>query len=264
MRKYRKYILLVIMAIVLAACGGNEFGTVGNKFDKEKDASKIVEGNYMNGYFKEENGKKGYVFEEKIAIPAVFDNLTGLARDQEGKSLFIVDKEGKKGVVRAFDKGYIVPCEYEKIDATPAKNFLYLQKPGESMKTYCLDTGKKWEGDEKWPPKEFPADVPFKVLSDLQYWKIESITCLGRGDKPGFFAFKAKGTGLGDPDSNIFSTNSFTFYPEEEGSTRINGSLGATYIFPKTKKGEPFEFDFVGLWDNYCQDIKFVGFLISK
>ncbi len=137
----KKYVLFVAIAVILASCGGGEFGTVGDKFDPEKYG--ITEGNSKRGYFAGKGGKKGCVLEEKIAAPAIFDKIRGKDHDKDGKILFIVEKDGKQGLYKAFEKGYMVPCEYEEVEINAGANLLFLTKPGEEQEIFKLDTRQK-------------------------------------------------------------------------------------------------------------------------
>lgn len=134
-------IIFVVTAIILISCGGGDFGTVGSKFDPEKYG--ITEGNSKSGYFADKDGKKGCVIEEKIAAPAIFDKIRGKDHDKDGKVLFIVEKDGKQGLYKAFEKEYMVPCEYEEVDVNAGANLLFLTKPGEEQEIFKLDTRQK-------------------------------------------------------------------------------------------------------------------------
>ena len=53
---------------------------------------------------------------------------------------FVVTKDGKMGLLKAFEKSYSVPCEYELGDIFVSPNLLVLKKQGESPETFRLDS----------------------------------------------------------------------------------------------------------------------------
>jgi hypothetical protein len=109
-----------------------------------------------------------------------------------------------------------------------------------------------------WPPKQFPASVPFKLLNDIRYCKIESIVCLGR-DRTGY-KFLLTGVGTGDTSRPHYSLD---FYAEEKDGSGSKRTCAAAYMFTTKKQGERFEMPFQGLWDGMYNPSKFAGFVIK-
>lgn len=137
----KRLLVLAVAAIVMASCGGGEFGTVGKKFDPEEYG--ITAGTSQSGYIAGKDGKQGSVLEGKISAPPIFDKIKGKDRDKDGKILFIVEKDGKQGLYKAFEKDYMVPCEYEIVDVNASVNLIFLKKHGEEMEKFRLDTREK-------------------------------------------------------------------------------------------------------------------------
>ena len=294
----KKTAILTAVAIIMASCGGgNEFATVGKPIDLKKftlEAPKAAgadspisqltqqvrsvtqrmtmtqgRGNDcpVDYFWNKKDGKKGCAIDEKVAVPAVFDNVWVF---DCAHSLFLVEKNNKIGLVEAFKQGYIARCEYVSIDADFNRRLLYLKKADEDYETYSLDTGKKWEGTENWPPKKFPADIKFQDLTGFPHWKIESITCertggmssLGRRLTDSGFKFTVKGTGLQNWNWNPaigWTFHSYYIYLEKE-----DGQLDRVHLatYPNIRAGQPVEFSFNMSDNGALKDVKSVSFVI--
>jgi len=175
-----------------------------------------------------------------------------------------------------FQKKYIVPCDYEMISVIPSKNFLFLQKEGEDIETHLLDPLKGWMGTGVWPPKKFPAEVPFKLLCDPVYWKIVSLKCTGRGTREvrittTSYEFELEIECV--KDSRMRATKSMSideynkfdrFFVCIDENGNINQDLTVwDSDFPKAEEGRIYKLHF-SLSDEKIRDINFTGFLIDK
>ncbi|MDR1407380.1 MAG: hypothetical protein LBJ23_04960, partial [Tannerella sp.] len=127
------------------------------------------------------------------------------------------------------------------------------------------DAPAEVDGFKKWPPKKFPCDIPFKALEKngrKLAWNIESITCTGPAEDKRGYRFTVRGTGVTDSRKYTPGSRTLTFVPEEKGSTSIDMSLAAAYSFPGVDAGDPFAFEFKGLFPGYYHEDLFAGFLI--
>ena len=115
-----------------------------------------------------------------------------------------------------------------------------------------------------WPPKKYPVNIPFKVLSDIEYWEIKSITCIGYKSDKKAYRFKIKGIGLKSTKELGYGSMMLEIAPEEKNSTKINQSSTGSYMFPSVEAGESFEFEITALFNGYYNKTKFAGFLIFK
>jgi hypothetical protein len=263
-----KKVVILVSAMMMFACGSgsSEFASVGKEVDVRKMNNVDLMPNWCNYQirsFMGKDDKKGGIIDSKIAIPAVFDRFEVLDCNEY---LFLVEKNGKIGLVEAFKKGYILPCEFELIQVDLDRRLLYIQKPDEAMETYSFDTRKKWEGIENWPPKRFPADVLFKVLGNFPYWKVESISCDTRCGNvgAGCFVFTMKGVGLEDWNYlGLGLPNFFQIYLEKDGSKWLLPSGMGRHRFPPIQKGQPFEVEFsIADWE--LKDVNDVKLIIDK
>ena len=278
-KNMKKIAILAVAAMMMVACGsggggGGEFATVGQTFEKLQNKHNYtmaplgrITCDYTMAYFLSKDGKIGCLWREVICVPAIFDEISIISCAQ---SLFLVIKDGKRGVVKAFEKGYIVPCEYDAI-ISPNPNVLHLQKAGEALVIYDLETGKRETVEGIWPPSQFPTEIPFNVTTDLEYWKIEKITCTGRGRNNLTWVFKVEGTGIKDFESlkqvivngftqSKFRENAFTFFPVSDGSSRSDYGAEAVRFEP-SKKDSPFGFTFEIL--DRKIPLRFTGFEID-
>ena len=263
--------ILILAAMMTASCGGgnSDFTTVGKKIDS--NVGKVLTGcsnlDYSVKIFEGKNGKKGCHSSGIIIVPAIFDDIRWLYCQP---LLFAVTKNGKTGLMEALEMRYIIPCEYDGIEAgDPSKSLVYVQK-GEEYETFSCDTGKPWDGTDNWPPKKFPAEVPFKMAANFPYWKLESITCTRIGSESIFgigFAFTVKGVGLGDSDEIQPSAKGFTdfysIYLEDDSGNRFQFPGGRSRRFPGVKQGQPFERT-IFTDDSAFEHVKFAGFVFDK
>ncbi len=126
---------------MLVSCGGGEFSTVGKKYDPGKYT--IYTGTEQSFAFKGEAEKYGYALDGKIALPPIFDMMELPKTAEDGTTYFVVNKGGKHGVVKAFEKGYYVPCEYDHVNIFLDGNILVLEKKGEKHQTLRLSNLEK-------------------------------------------------------------------------------------------------------------------------
>ena len=307
----KKLAIMTVVAMMMAAFEGDEFAIVGKPFDinewvkdepsapaddltaklqamsrsmsryssassssssssSSSNSAKKSECDYHIVYFKNNQGRKGCAINDTIAVPAVFSSVRLFNCNE---SLFIVMKNEKLGMLKAFQKGYIAPCEYSEIDADLYRRLLYLRKPKEEHVTYSLDTGEKWDGVESFPPKTFPADIQFKDLTEFPYWKIESVTCIRNGGyttlgkKSGEgsgFRFTIKGVGLQDWLFNPHNEQPYVSYKifveTEDGTGPALNAVRNT--FPNLKKDQPFKIDCT-ISDGKMENVNFTGIIIQ-
>jgi len=225
---------------------------------------------YQIVFFTGKDGRAGCAIDEKIAVPPVFSSVRSLNCEE---SLFVVMKNRQLGLVKAFGKDYIVPCEFSEIDADVDRRLLYLRKAGENFETYSLDTGKKWEGTEIWPPKNFPVKFQLKDLTDFPYWTIDSVICrrvgglntLGRRGANNGFEFRVKGVGVQNWSwqgpairaSFVYIEMSFE---KEDGSLK---KFSDNTAFPSVSAGKPFELVFFAS-DRQLKDINPAGIVLKS
>ena len=294
----KKVALLVVVAMTMMSYSSNdnEFASVGQPLDlnvysleapsKTSSTSFETQANQLSSrmgkpaqrsecsypiqYIWAKDGKKGCAIDEKIAVPAIFSTVQMFSCEN---SLFAVKKNDKLGVVKAFGKDYIVPCEFSQIDVDDDRRLLYLRKAGEDYETYSLDTGKKWEGTEIWPPKSFPVEFQLKDLTEFPHWKIESFTCkrvgglntLGRRGANNGFEFRVKGIGIqnwnwqgpGIRASFIYIEMNFE---KEDGSLK---KFSDNTAFPSVSEGKPFEIAFFAA-DSQLKDINPAGIVLKS
>lgn len=142
-----------------------------------------------------------------------------------------------------------------------------------SIEYFACNTKDGTKKDEKeatvhtfnWSKKKFPCDIPFKVLDKGNKtfpWEIQSITCKRQAKDKNGYVFVIKGIGAVNSKNYTMGSRTVTFVPEEKNSISINSNQAAAYIFPGVEKGEPFEFEFKGLFPGYYNDKLFAGFLI--
>lgn len=95
-----------------------------------------------------------------------------------------------------------------------------------------------------WPPKSFPAKVPFILSAEIQYyWGIKSIICTGRSNG----GYKFKVTGIGNHDHSA-SQIDLLYMKSAKAGGFPEASIAGTYFFPAVEKGKSFYFDFVAAW----------------
>jgi hypothetical protein len=129
----KRRIVYAVAVMIMAACSGGEFGATGKAFNEGR--YKIIVGNRTECMFEGEPKKYGYVLDGKIALSPVFDNFEKPHKMKDGSIYFTVFKDGKRGVVKAFEKKYHVPCVYDEVNVFPDVNLLVLVKKDETGKT---------------------------------------------------------------------------------------------------------------------------------
>jgi hypothetical protein len=143
----KKLAVIAVAVILMTSCGGGDFANVGKNFkdiQERYNYELINPGTYACGYsifnFKNGEGKIGSVTSPMenvymIAVPASFEAVSVLNCKH---TLFLVTKDGKKGVVKAFEKGFFIPCEYKSISMDKANKSILLQKEGGEPEEYRL------------------------------------------------------------------------------------------------------------------------------
>jgi len=111
----------------------------------------------------------------------------------------------------------------------------------------------------------FPKEIKFKELSDLGYWKILSIKCVGRTTRAYHkgYRFIIKVIGLKDSRKLSPSSCSLDIAHATKGSFNIKKELIGSYNFPKLQEGEVAEFEIANLFDDYPNP-EFAGFLVFR
>jgi len=270
----KKVALITAAAIMMASCGGGsgDFATVGKKISM---GGGIV--NHTGDYY--EDGK-GYVINDRVAIPPIFDDLKFCIERMNGETFgsdyMIVEKDGKYGVVKMFQKKYVVPCDYEIVSVIPSKNFLFLKKQGEAMETFLLDDKKGWMGTDLFPPKKFPGEMPVKIISDPGYCKIVSLKCTGRENTTRItstsYQFELVIESIRDlgrnPQSRITqaqynSLTNFALYIENNGATNLDLRIDRIFYFPPMPVGQTTKLQF-SVDDEKIRNINFTGFSLDK
>ncbi|MCD8185017.1 MAG: hypothetical protein LUD68_00720 [Rikenellaceae bacterium] len=97
------------------------------------------------------------------------------------------------------------------------------------------------------------------------YYQIESIFCTGkaRGSRStGGYTFVVKGRAVKDSSNLSMGRRTFELLPLAASSSAVTG-MATAYIFPQVPAGEPFEFEFTGLFDGYFDVSDFGGFLLT-
>jgi len=267
----KRVVILAVVAIIMASCDSDpDFATVGKKVNMSLGRN--------SGEYHSSEGV-GYVIDNKIAVPPIFDYIKYcIERNGDetfGSEYMIAEKNGKYGVVKMFQKKYVADCLYEIVSVIPSKNFLFLKRFGEEMRTYLLDEKREWMGTDFWPPKTFPAEVPVKDLCHLEHWKIRSVKCTGRKNAVRItstdYEFEMVIEGIKDWSRNdrirllgadYYGVLILSLYVDKDGA--VQEDLMIKYLeFPILKKGETCKMQF-SLPDEKIRDINFTGFLLNE
>lgn len=104
-----------------------------------------------------------------------------------------------------------------------------------------------------WPPKGYPAKIPFTVSDEVKYyWDVQAVLCTGRGN--GGYKFRI----LGIARHDFSARRSINLYYVGAGNKE---TIAGAYFFPIVRQGQQFNFEIVSAFNGYTP-ADFRGFYI--